>query len=185
MTRLPGNSGTSPAFCRNSIPQVVQIVSEATFAIRFCRFLWSIISPESFPGHPREEFFRFGVDFSKRCFLFGRCTVGRKCSKMTHRGEENHSLTRTARSTPLRSAAHRSAPFRGAARRYTPLRRRCSTTLRSARGARSRVRKWRHTNEGSMRRFWILSAHRAMGQMVAGRQLRDVAGNRTDSVAGR
>ena len=43
------------------------------------------------------------------------------------------SITRIARSTPLRSAAHRSAPFRGASRRCTPLRGRRSTPLRSRR----------------------------------------------------
>ena len=85
-------------------------------------------------------------------------TVGRKCLKMTHRGKENHSHSHRS----LHSAVHRSAPFHGALRRYTPLRGRRSTTLRSARGARSRVRKWRRTNEGSMCRFWTLSAHIAL-----------------------
>ena len=74
--------------------------------------------------------------FANFCTELGKLsTVGRKCSKMAHWGKESHSLTRTARSTPLRSAAHHSAPFRTAALRSAgaaPLRSAGAAPLRSA-----------------------------------------------------
>ena len=65
-------------------------------------------------------------------------TMGQKCLKSTHLA-----LVSTMTLSPLRSA-----PFRGASRRCTPLRGRRSTPLRSAHGARERVRKCHCTNEG-------------------------------------